>query len=184
LELVEDSPVRTDAGMSKRWVVVRSPGAVTGLLLARADGDLQRSSIGAQYTGRIGLFLRVDDFDAAHQRMLDSGVSFVSDTRNEPYGRVAVFIDVAGNRWDLLRPPPGGSQPTLAHGRTPELSHWPGNTTASAAPAVATGGRPRSPLVGAGGGLACGRQRNRTRRAVATAASLPPSPTLQLNWQL
>jgi predicted enzyme related to lactoylglutathione lyase len=84
--------------------VVRPRGAATGLLLAQADGDRQQSVIGAQYAGRVGLFLRVDDFEAARQRMLDYGVEFVTEPRDEDYGRVAVFVDVAGNRWDLLGP--------------------------------------------------------------------------------
>lgn len=103
-ELVEDSPSTTDAGRPKRWVVVRPPGAATGLLLAQADGDRQQSVIGAQYAGRVGLFLRVDDFEAARQRMLDHGVEFVTEPRDEDYGSVVVFVDVAGNRWDLLGP--------------------------------------------------------------------------------
>ena len=70
-ELVEDSPSVTNDGRPKRWVVVRPPDAATGLLLAQADDDGQQSVIGAQFAGRVGLFLRVDDFDAARQRMLD-----------------------------------------------------------------------------------------------------------------
>lgn len=105
-ERVEDSPATTNDGRVKRWVVVRPPGAQTGLLLARADGDAQAAAVGNQFAGRVGLFLRVDDFDAAHRRMLDHGVEFVGGIRDEPYGRVAVFVDVAGNRWDLLGPPP------------------------------------------------------------------------------
>jgi catechol 2,3-dioxygenase-like lactoylglutathione lyase family enzyme len=107
-ELVEDSPAATNDGRPKRWVVVRPPGASTGLLLARADGTEQRGMIGQQYAGRVGLFLRVEDFDAAHQRMRDHGVEFVSEPRDEPYGPVAVFVDIAGNRWDLLGPRPSG----------------------------------------------------------------------------
>jgi catechol 2,3-dioxygenase-like lactoylglutathione lyase family enzyme len=103
-ELIEDSPSATNDGRPKRWVVVRPPGAATGLLLAQADGDRQQSIVGEQYAGRVGLFLRVDDFDAARVRMLDHGVEFVTEQRDEPYGRVAVFVDVAGNRWDLLGP--------------------------------------------------------------------------------
>ncbi len=103
-ELIEDSPSVTNDGRPKRWVVVRPPGAATGLLLAQADGDGQRSVIGAQYAGRVGLFLRVDDFEDARMRMLDHGVVFVTEPRDEPYGRVAVFADVAGNHWDLLGP--------------------------------------------------------------------------------
>jgi catechol 2,3-dioxygenase-like lactoylglutathione lyase family enzyme len=103
-ELVEDSPSQTNDGRPKRWVVVRPPGAQTGLLLARADGDRQASAVGDQFAGRVGLFLRVDDFDATYERMTAAGVEFVTTPRAEPYGRVVVFVDVAGNRWDLLGP--------------------------------------------------------------------------------
>jgi catechol 2,3-dioxygenase-like lactoylglutathione lyase family enzyme len=106
-ELVEDSAaVSTVTGAAKRWVLVRPPGAVTGLLLARADGDRQAQAVGHQFAGRVGLFLRVDDFDAEHRRMLDAGVEFVGEPRSEPYGQVVVFRDVAGNLWDLLGPDP------------------------------------------------------------------------------
>jgi catechol 2,3-dioxygenase-like lactoylglutathione lyase family enzyme len=104
-ELVEDSPaVTTRGGRPKRWVVLRPPGASTGLLLARADGERQARAVGDQFAGRVGLFLRVEDFEAAYDRTRDAGVEFVTDPRAEPYGRVAVFLDVAGNRWDLLGP--------------------------------------------------------------------------------
>jgi len=104
-ELVEDSPaVTTSGGRPKRWVVVRPPGAATGLLLARADGEEQAAAVGNQVAGRVGFFLRVEDFDAAYERMTSAGVEFVSPPRTEPYGRVAVFLDIAGNRWDLLGP--------------------------------------------------------------------------------
>lgn len=103
-ELVEDSPAVTTDGRAKRWVVVRPPGAQTGLLLARADGERQAAVVGNQHAGRVGFFLRVDDFDASYRRMVAAGVEFVRTPRSEPYGRVAVFLDVAGNRWDLLGP--------------------------------------------------------------------------------
>ena len=103
-ELIEDSAALTNDGRPKRWVVVRPPGAQTGILLARADGDRQTGVVGNQFAGRAALFLRVDDFDAAHQRMVTAGVEFVGTPRVEPYGRVAVFRDIAGNRWDLLGP--------------------------------------------------------------------------------
>ncbi len=103
-ELVEDSPALTNDGRPKRWVVVRPPGADTGLLLARADGDRQARAVGDQCAGRVGLFLRVDDFGAQYDRMREAGVDFVSEPREEPYGQVAVFVDVSGNRWDLLGP--------------------------------------------------------------------------------
>ena len=101
-DLVEDSPSQTDDGRAKRWVVVRPPGAVTGLLLAQADGPEQSAVVGAQAGGRVGFFLRADDFDAAHARMVEHGVEFDEQPRTEPYGKVAVFRDVAGNAWDLL----------------------------------------------------------------------------------
>jgi catechol 2,3-dioxygenase-like lactoylglutathione lyase family enzyme len=103
-DLVEDSPSLTNDGRPKRWVVVRPAGAETGILLARADGAGQAPAIGNQVAGRVGFFLRVDDFDATYERMAAAGVEFVSAPRTEPYGRVAVFLDVAGNRWDLLGP--------------------------------------------------------------------------------
>jgi predicted enzyme related to lactoylglutathione lyase len=84
--------------------VVRPPGAATGLLLARADGKRQAAVVGQQAAGRVGFFLQVDDFDAAYLRMCRAGVEFVRQPRKEPYGRVAVFLDIAGNKWDLLGP--------------------------------------------------------------------------------
>ena len=101
-ELVEDTPSLTNDGRPKRWVVVRPAGAETGILLARADGEAQAAAVGHQTAGRVGFFLRVDDFDAALDRMTAARVTFVSPPRTEPYGRVAVFLDLAGNRWDLL----------------------------------------------------------------------------------
>jgi catechol 2,3-dioxygenase-like lactoylglutathione lyase family enzyme len=101
-DLVDDSASQTNDGRPKRWVVVRPPGGETGLLLAQADGERQSAVVGNQFGGRVGLFLEVDDFDAVYERLVGRGVTFVSPPRTEPYGRVAVFIDVAGNRWDLL----------------------------------------------------------------------------------
>ena len=101
-ELIEDTPSLTNDGRPKRWVVVRPSEGRTGLLLARADGEHQTGVVGQQFAGRVGLFLRVDDFDAAYQRMTTAGVRFVSTPRDEPYGKLAVFLDLEGNRWDLL----------------------------------------------------------------------------------
>lgn len=103
-DLVEDSPSLTNDGRPKRWVVVRPPGAVTGLLLARADGHAQAIAVGHQFAGRVGMFLRVDDFEASYARMVEAGVEFVTGPRTEDYGQVAVFMDICGNRWDLLGP--------------------------------------------------------------------------------
>ena len=101
-ELVEDSPARTNDGRPKRWVVVRPAGGATGILLARADGHWQAAATGQQCAGRVSFFLRVDDFTASYERLSAKGVVFVSPPRDEPYGRVAVFLDLEGNRWDLL----------------------------------------------------------------------------------
>ena len=106
-ELVEDSPALTTDGRPKRWVVVRPPGAQTGILLARADGDDQLAVVGRQAGGRVGFFLQVDDFDTSYDRLRARGVEFVSAPRSEAYGQVAVFLDIAGNRWDLIGPAPG-----------------------------------------------------------------------------
>ena len=103
-ELIEDSRSLTNDGRPKRWVVVRPPGATTGVLLAQADGADQVAAVGAQAAGRVGFFLRVDDFDATYRRMVEREVQFVTGPRAEPYGKVAVFVDIAGNRWDLLGP--------------------------------------------------------------------------------
>ncbi len=104
-ELVEDSPATTTDGRPKRWVVVCPRGARTGFVLAKADGEEQSAAIGRQFAGRVGVFLRVDQFDELHQRLLEHGVEFVRDPKSEPYGEVAVFLDPFGNRWDLLGPP-------------------------------------------------------------------------------
>jgi catechol 2,3-dioxygenase-like lactoylglutathione lyase family enzyme len=106
-ELVEDIPSLTNDGRPKRWVVVRPRGGETGILLARADGERQGAVVGQQFAGRVGFFLRVDDFDAMHARMVSAGVQFVTSPRTEPYGQVAVFLDIEGNRWDLLGPRAG-----------------------------------------------------------------------------
>ena len=101
-DLVADEPSLTNDGRPKRWVIVRPKGGGTGLLLAQADGERQAGAVGEQFAGRVGLFLRVDDFDLTYRRLLGAGVEFVTEPRSELYGKVAVFIDIAGNRWDLL----------------------------------------------------------------------------------
>ena len=97
LELIEDTP----QGPGKRWVVVAPPGG-PGLLLARAADDSQRAMIGKQGGGRVFLFLETDDFARDHGRMAAAGVRVIEAPRHEPYGTVAVFEDLCGNRWDLI----------------------------------------------------------------------------------
>jgi len=101
-DLIEDIRSMTNDGRPKRWVVIRPRSGATGILLAQADGDDQALVVGKQFAGRVGLFLRVDDFAATYARMTAAGVVFVSEPRSEPYGQVAVFLDLEGNRWDLL----------------------------------------------------------------------------------
>ncbi len=99
--LVED----LDQG-HKRWVTVRPPGSPSTsatLLIAQAANDDQRAAIGNQSGGRVFLFLETDDFDRDHRRMIAAGVKFEESPRDEIYGRVAVWRDPFGNRWDLLQ---------------------------------------------------------------------------------
>ena len=98
-DLLED----TDLGDGKRWVRVAPAGAETAILLARADGPRQAEAIGEQGGGRVWLFLQTDDFDRDHAAMLAKGIGFEEAPRDEPYGRVAVFRDPFGNRWDLIQ---------------------------------------------------------------------------------
>jgi catechol 2,3-dioxygenase-like lactoylglutathione lyase family enzyme len=94
----------TDLGGGKRWLVVTPPGSAASLLLARAGDDDQGRYVGRQGGGRVFLFLRTDDFAHDHAAMLRSGVTFLEAPRTEPYGIVAVFEDLYGNRWDLIEP--------------------------------------------------------------------------------
>ena len=95
--LVEDA----DQG-SKPWVTVAPSGGGPLLLLARASTPEQEARVGDQTGGRVGFFLHTDCFDADHARMTTAGVRFLEEPRREPYGSVAVFEDLYGNRWDLL----------------------------------------------------------------------------------
>lgn len=100
-ELLEDTPLSEE----KRWVVVKpagGPGAA--LLLAKAATPDQARSIGNQSGGRVFLFLYTDDFWRDYRDYRSRGVRFVREPRSEPYGTVAVFEDLYGNKWDLLQP--------------------------------------------------------------------------------
>jgi catechol 2,3-dioxygenase-like lactoylglutathione lyase family enzyme len=101
-----DFEMREDTQLEdgKRWVVVAPQGAANGLLLARAVGERQRNAIGDQSGGRVFLFLETDNFARDHLAYTQRGVRFVEDPRHEPYGIVAVFEDLYGNRWDLIEP--------------------------------------------------------------------------------
>lgn len=87
----------------KRWVVVSPPGSTgTTLLLARASKPEQESFVGNQSGGRVFLFLHTDNFWRDYKDMVSKGIKFVRDPQKEPYGMVAVFEDLYGNKWDLL----------------------------------------------------------------------------------
>ena len=98
-ELIAD----TDLGNGKRWVQVAPPGPVgTRLLLARAATPEQAARVGDQTGGRVFLFLATDDFWRDYRTLRERGVQFVEEPRQETYGTVVVFVDLYGNRWDLV----------------------------------------------------------------------------------
>lgn len=100
-ELIEDT---YQPEQDKRWVVVAPPGSKgTAILLARASKPEQEDFIGNQAGGRVFLFLNTDDFWRDYQRMLDQGIEFVREPKEQDYGTVAVFKDLYGNQWDLLQ---------------------------------------------------------------------------------
>jgi catechol 2,3-dioxygenase-like lactoylglutathione lyase family enzyme len=88
----------------KRWVVVVPAGGGTGLLLAKPADERQIAAVGNQSGGRVFLFLETDDFKRDHAALAEHGVRFLEAPRDEPYGLVAVFEDLYGNRWDLIEP--------------------------------------------------------------------------------
>lgn len=99
--LIED----TKLGDTKRWVRIAPPGSTeTCLLLAKAEGNDQKSRIGNQAGGRVFLFLNTDNFRRDYQRLLDQGVTIVRKPVTEVYRTVAVFADLYGNLWDLIEP--------------------------------------------------------------------------------
>lgn len=101
-ELLEDT---FQPAQDKRWVLVAPPGSSggTALLLARASNETQAAFVGNQSGGRVFLFLQTDDFWRDYRRYSAAGVRFVREPSVEPYGTVAVFEDLYGNRWDLLQ---------------------------------------------------------------------------------
>ncbi|QMU58478.1 MAG: VOC family protein [Boseongicola sp.] len=98
-ELRED----TDLGNGKRWVRIAPPGAETEMLLARAVGEAQEVTVGSQGGGRVWLFLETLEFEEDHAKITAAGGQFEGAVRDEPYGRVAVWVDPWGNRWDLIQ---------------------------------------------------------------------------------
>jgi catechol 2,3-dioxygenase-like lactoylglutathione lyase family enzyme len=103
-DLVEDTCLEQEQA-DKRWVVVRPRGSTgCSLLLAKAGGKKQLSAVGGQAGGRVFLFLHTDDFWRDYEAMKSRGVAFMETPRKEMYGTVAVFVDLYGNKWDLIEP--------------------------------------------------------------------------------
>jgi catechol 2,3-dioxygenase-like lactoylglutathione lyase family enzyme len=96
--LTEDTVLSPD----KRWVTVRPGSNGASILLARAATEAQASRIGNQTGGRVGFFLNTDTFDADYARMKAAGVVFIDLPRTEEYGKVIVFVDLYGNKWDFI----------------------------------------------------------------------------------
>ena len=98
--------VAFQAEQDKRWVLVAPPGAsadAATILLARASSPEQAAFIGDQAGGRVFLFLRTDDFERDYEAYRARGVRFIREPKRAPYGTVAVFEDLYGNRWDLVQ---------------------------------------------------------------------------------
>jgi len=103
-ELIEDTSLEQERA-GKRFVVVRPRGSAgCSLLLAKAVDDRHLSAVGKQSGGRVFLFLQTDDFYRDHDSMKAKGVVFTERPRREAYGTVAVFLDLSGNKWDLIQP--------------------------------------------------------------------------------
>ncbi len=104
-ELTQDVPL----GGGKRWVLVAPAGGGVALLLAKAATPEQEHAVGRQAGGRVFLFLHTDDFPRDYAAMQAAGVKFAEEPRREPYGQVAVFLDLYGNKWDLIERSPAKS---------------------------------------------------------------------------
>jgi catechol 2,3-dioxygenase-like lactoylglutathione lyase family enzyme len=98
--LVEDND---QPEQGKRWVTVAPPGSGgTNLVLSKSNNPQQKTAIGNQTGGRVFLFLSTDDIHRDHRDMVEQGIRFVREPKEEPYGTVAVFEDLYGNLWDLI----------------------------------------------------------------------------------
>ena len=99
-DLIEDSQLNE----TKRWVVVSPKGSIgTSLLLAKATTEEQERSVGNQTGGRVAFFLHTDNFNRDYERMMSKGVNFLESPREEKFGRVVIFQDLYGNKWDFIQ---------------------------------------------------------------------------------
>jgi hypothetical protein len=133
-----------------------SARAATGLLLAQGDGEDQAVVIGKQVAGRVGFFLQVEDFEAAYARMASAGVRFLTAPRTESYGRVAVFLDIAGNKWDLLGPHAQECKPVLAIGMELQKCLWDGRKGSGCDPCAGELGPERRAVMPRSGSVVVG----------------------------
>ena len=92
-----------DMDGGKRWVEIEADSG-GALLLAKAKKPEELAAVGKQHGGRVGYFLHVDDFESTYQRLVKANARFDEEPRSEPYGKVVVFRDLYGNRWDLIEP--------------------------------------------------------------------------------
>jgi uncharacterized glyoxalase superfamily protein PhnB len=117
--LIEDTPMGGGERGDKRWVVIAPPAAApsgasgASLVLAKAADDEQLAHIGNQTGGRVFLFLHTTDFEGDYRHMQAHGVKFAEEPREEGYGRVVVFFDLYGNKWDLVQPHPPAPSPEI-----------------------------------------------------------------------
>jgi len=100
-DLIEDT-VRSPV---KRWVVVQPKGSEgCKLLLAKAKNEEQKKAIGNQSGGRVFLFLHTEDIERDYQNLLKHKVEILRGPVTEDFGKVIVFADLYGNKWDLIQP--------------------------------------------------------------------------------
>ena len=96
--LIEDTALSPE----KRWVVVAPSENGSKILLAKASTEEQRAAIGNSTGGRVAFFLYTTDFSQTYQAFSSKEIDFIEEPRQETYGRVVVFRDKYGNKWDLI----------------------------------------------------------------------------------
>lgn len=100
-ELISDEKLSD----KKRWVLVKPRGqGGCSLLLAKADGAIQETFVGNQTGGRVFLFMHTDNFERDYLSLRRNNIKIVRGPTDEVYGRVLVFEDLYGNKWDLIEP--------------------------------------------------------------------------------
>lgn len=100
-EVVED----TQRTPEKRWVIIAPPGdKQCALLLSKAKNEAQLAAVENQTGGRVFMFLYTDDFEKDVNHMRQHKVKFVSEPAEKDFGKVVVFEDLYGNKWDFIGP--------------------------------------------------------------------------------